>query len=146
MHDIKFIRTNPDAFDAGLARRGLAPQAKEIIKLDEEKRGILTHIQNFQSEKNRIAREIGMAKGRGDEEAAAELLRKADVAGSSVEGQERHLAKVDELLNKILETLPNLPASDVPDGADETGNKEIRNQTSILKPKNISRSAKNLGS
>lgn len=51
MHDIKFIRTNPDAFDAGLARRGLAPQAKEIIKLDEEKRGILTHIQNFQSEK-----------------------------------------------------------------------------------------------
>jgi seryl-tRNA synthetase len=126
MHDIKFIRTNPDAFDAALARRNLPAQAKEILKLDEEKRAILTHIQNFQSEKNRIAREVGMAKGRGDEEAASELLRKQDVAGSSMEGQEHHLAKVDEHLSKILDTLPNLPAADVPDGADEKGNKEIR--------------------
>jgi seryl-tRNA synthetase len=127
MHDLKFIRSNPDAFDAALARRNLPPQAKDILKLDEEKRAIQTHIQNWQSEKNRIAREIGMAKGRGDEEAAQELLRKADIAGSSAEGQEHHLAKVDEHLNKILDTIPNLPAEDVPNGADEKGNKEIRN-------------------
>jgi seryl-tRNA synthetase len=126
MHDLKFIRTNPEAFDAGLARRDVPPCAKEILKLDEEKRAIQTHIQNFQTEKNRIAREIGMAKSRGDEEAALELLRKQDVAGSSSEGQEHHLVVVESHLNQILEGLPNLPAEDVPSGINETGNKEIR--------------------
>jgi len=127
MHDIKFIRTNPDAFDAALARRGLPPQAKEIVKLDEEKRAIQTHIQNWQSEKNRIAREIGIAKSKGDEEAALELLRKQDVVGASSEGQEHHLVVVEKHLNQILETLPNIPADDVPQGADANANKETRN-------------------
>lgn len=126
MHDLKSIRTDPQAFDAALARRGLAPQSAEILKLDEEKRRALTIIQNWQSEKNRISREIGMAKSQGDEELAQELLRKQDVAGATAAGQEHHLDVVEKHLTQILEALPNLPAADVPDGADEKSNKEVR--------------------
>lgn len=126
MHDIKFIRSNPDAFDAALKRRGLPPLSREIVKIDEEKRAVQTHIQNWQSEKNRIARDIGIAKSQGDEEAAQELLRKQDVVGASSAGQEHHLVKVEAHLNQLLDALPNLPAEDVPEGPDEKHNKEVR--------------------
>jgi seryl-tRNA synthetase len=126
MHDIKSIRSNPDAFDAALARRDAPACAKDILKLDEEKRAVQTHIQNWQSERNRIAREIGIAKSKNDLETVQELMRKQDVVGSSTAGQEHHLEVVEKNLNRILETLPNLPAEDVPNGINETGNKEVR--------------------
>jgi seryl-tRNA synthetase len=126
MHDIKFIRTNPDAFDAGLARRGLAPSAAHLVALDAEKRRLQTEIQNWQSEKNKMAKEIGMAKAKGDQALFDELMMKQNVSASGVQQHEDNLQRIDASLRDFLETIPNIPADDVPEGTDEKGNKEVR--------------------
>jgi len=126
MHDIKWIRQNPDAFDAALARRGLPPASKVLLNLDEEKRKLQTEIQSWQSEKNKIAKEIGMAKAKGDEARANELILKQDVSASGVQVHEKNLDKIEEALKGHLDSLPNLPADDVPEGKDEKGNTLVR--------------------
>ena len=126
MHDIKFIRQNPEAFDAGLKRRGLPSMSKHLLDLDEEKRRLQTEIQEWQSAKNKIAKEIGMAKGKGDQARIDELMLKQELSVSGVGEFETNLAKLEASLKSLLETIPNLPADDVPEGADEHGNKQVR--------------------
>jgi len=126
MHDIKSIRQNPEAFDAALAKRNLPPVSSHLLKLDEEKRRLQTEIQNWQSEKNKMAKEIGMAKGKGDNARADELILKQGVSESGVKQSEENLLKIEAALKSLLDTIPNLPADDVPEGTDEHGNKEIR--------------------
>lgn len=126
MHDIKSIRTNPEAFDTGLARRGLPAASGLLLKLDEEKRRLQTEIQNWQSEKNKIAKEIGMAKGKGDQARVDELMLKQSVSASGVQEKEANLVKIEEQLRGFLETLPNIPADDVPEGENEHGNQQVR--------------------
>ncbi len=126
MHDIKFIRQSPEAFDAGLARRGLAPMSANLLKLDEEKRKLLTKIQNWQSEKNKMAKEIGMAKGKGDTALFDELMLKQSISANSAKEFEENLAKIEAALQSLLDNIPNLPGDDIPEGKDEHGNKEVR--------------------
>ena len=78
MFDIKWIRDNPAAFDAGLKRRGLAPLSAVILTLDEERRAHLTTLQEAQARRNAASKEIGKAKGAKDEALAGELM--AEVA------------------------------------------------------------------
>ncbi len=127
MHDIKFIRQNPEAFDAGLKRRGLEPQSASILALDEQKRKLQTELQNKQSEKNRFAKEIGMAKAKGDHARAEELLLEQKVAVAVNAAGEGEVSQLEVQLNDILSSLPNMPAGDVPDGKDEHDNKEVGN-------------------
>src|SRR5580692_4737157 len=74
MHDIKAIRDNPGAFDAGLARRGLAPRAASLIALDETRRAAILELQKAQERRNAASKEIGVAMGRKDA-ALAETLK-----------------------------------------------------------------------
>ena len=125
MHDIAFIRKNPGAFDAGLARRGAEPQADTILALDARRREVTTALQQAQSRRNDASKAIGQAMGQGDT-AKAEAL-KAEVAQikqhmPELEEQDRALASE---LNDLLARLPNLPAEDVPEGEDEAGNVEV---------------------
>jgi len=125
MHDIAFIRKNPGAFDAGLARRGAEPQADTILALDARRREVTTALQQAQSRRNDASKAIGQAMGQGDT-AKAEAL-KAEVAEikqrmPEMEEQDRSLASE---LTDLLARLPNLPADDVPDGEDEDGNVEV---------------------
>jgi seryl-tRNA synthetase len=125
MHDLKYIRENPQEFDAALIRRGAAPVAASILALDENRRAILTEMQNAQARRNDASKAIGAAMGKGDT-ATAEAL-KAEVAQlkdtlPALEERER-AAGVE--LDSLLAGLPNLPAADTPDGADETENVEI---------------------
>ena len=125
MHDIAFIRKNPGAFDAGLARRGAEPQADTILSLDARRREVTTALQQAQSRRNDASKAIGQAMGQGDM-AKAEAL-KAEVAQikqhmPELEEQDRALASE---LNDLLARLPNLPAEDVPEGEDEAGNVEV---------------------
>jgi seryl-tRNA synthetase len=125
MHDIRLIRENPAAFDAGLARRGLPPVAATILWLDTARRDVLNRTQEAQARRNEASKAIGAAMGKGDR-ATADAL-KAEVAGlkdvlPALEDEERS-ATAD--LNAALAALPNLPADDAPDGADETGNVEV---------------------
>jgi len=123
MHDIKAIRQNPEAFDAGLARRGLPGQSAALLKLDEDKRKAQTQLQELQSKKNALAKQIGMAKGKGED--ASAVMEEAKQVGEQLTALEASLANNDAV-TALLETIPNLPADDVPDGSDEHGNKEVR--------------------
>ena len=125
MHDLKYIRENPQDFDAALIRRGAAPVAASVLALDENRRALLTEMQNAQARRNEASKAIGAAMGKGDI-ATAEAL-KAEVAAlkdtlPALEEQER---AAGEELDTLLAGLPNLPGDDTPDGADETENVEI---------------------
>ena len=125
MHDIRIIRDNPEGFDAALARRGAEPVAAHILKLDEERRAVTTRMQEAQSRRNEASKAIGQAMGQGDTEKAEAL--KAEVAEikqtlPALEEQDRELGKQ---LEDALAIIPNLPADDVPQGADENNNVEI---------------------
>ena len=125
MHDLKYIRENPQDFDAALIRRGAAPVAASVLALDENRRAVLTEMQNAQARRNEASKAIGAAMGKGDI-ATAEAL-KAEVAAlkdtlPALEEQER---AAGEELDTLLAGLPNLPADDTPDGADETENVEV---------------------
>lgn len=125
MHDIRFIRENPAAFDAALARRGLAPLSGEILAIDERSRAIKTELQQGQARRNEASKLIGQAMAAKDV-AAADAL-KAEVAAlkdrlPALEAEDR---ETGEALNAVLAAIPNLPADDVPDGADEADNVEL---------------------
>jgi len=125
MHDLKYIRENPQDFDAALIRRGAAPVAASILALDESRRAILTEMQNAQARRNEASKAIGVAMGKGDTATAealkAEVARLKDTLPSLEERERGAGAELDSLVAG----LPNLPAADTPDGADETDNVEI---------------------
>ena len=125
MHDLKYIREYPQDFDAALIRRGAAPVAASILALDENRRAILTEMQNAQARRNEASKAIGAAMGKGDT-ATAEAL-KAEVAQlkDTLSSLEEHERAAGAELESLLAGLPNLPAADTPDGADETDNVEI---------------------
>lgn len=125
MHDIRFIRENPAAFDAGLARRGLAPLSTQILALDEQSRAIKTQLQVGQARRNEASKLIGQAMAAKDVEKAEAL--KAEVAAikestPALEAQDR---EVGDALGAMLAAIPNLPADDVPQGDDEADNVEV---------------------
>ena len=126
MHDIRTIRDNPQAFDAAMARRGLSGVSAEVLAIDEARRAAILAAETEQAEANKAAKAIGAAKASGDE-TEFERLR-AEVAD-----KKKHIAALneeakakDEELTQLLMTLPNVIADDVPDGADEHDNVEIR--------------------
>ncbi len=123
MHDIKFIRQNPDAFDAALKRRGLPPQSAAILALDEKKRGLQTELQELLSRRNGFAKQIGAAKAKGED--ASAIMEEAKQVNARIPELEASLNGQGEL-EEMLSTLPNLPADDVPEGKDEHDNQEIR--------------------
>ena len=73
MHDIKSIRDNPQAFDAGLKRRGLAPLSASLLAIDEKRRAAILASEQAQARRNAASKEIGDAKKAKDETRAAEL-------------------------------------------------------------------------
>ena len=126
MHDIKLIRDDPAAFDNGLKRRGLQPLSAEVLKRDAELRALLVRLQTAQARRNEASKLIGQAKAKKDEAQAQALM--AEVAGLKDEIQrgEDEQRKLEAKVNEVLETIPNIPAPEVPDGADEKANREIR--------------------
>ena len=126
MHDIRAIRDNPAAFDAALARRGLAPQSPAILALDQDRRARILAAETAQADQNRLSREAGAAKGRGDEDEFARLRAQVTETKDTIARLSDEATALDRQLTDLLLTLPNLPYPDVPDGADEAGNVEIR--------------------
>ena len=126
MHDIRAIRDNPAAFDAALERRGAAAMSSQVLALDEARRARITAAETAQAEQNRASKDVGAAKASGNE-AEFERLRalvaekKAEVAAMQAEAKE-----LDQRLTDLLMTLPNSPLDEVPQGADESDNVELR--------------------
>jgi seryl-tRNA synthetase len=124
MHDIKFIRENPTAFDAGLRKRNLAPLSAELLEVDRRRRAAISESENIQARRKALSQQIGIAKRKG--EPADALMAEVTALEESLKKGEALAAEFDAELTRRLEVLPNLPFDDVPDGTDETGNVEIR--------------------
>jgi seryl-tRNA synthetase len=122
MHDIKAIRDNPQAFDAGLKRRGLAPTSAALLAIDEKRRAAILASEQAQAGRNAASKEIGEAKKARDDARAARLMAAVAELKTTMPELEAAAKAADEELNKELAAIPNLPADDVPDGVDEHGN------------------------
>ncbi|MFM7378729.1 MAG: serine--tRNA ligase, partial [Erythrobacter sp.] len=122
MHDIRFIRDNPEAFDAGLARRGLPPQAAPLIALDEARRAAVTEVQVAQSRRNEASKLIGAAMAKGDREGAEAIKAEVAALKDAMPAMEARAEELAGALKAALEIIPNLPGADVPDGASEDDN------------------------
>ena len=122
MHDIKWIRENPEAFDAEMTARGATSSARHIIDLDERRRANILKLEKAQAERNVTSKAIGKARAAKDEAAAEELI--ADVAAikNSLQLAEETGRALDAELRSALEVLPNRPLADVPIGPDDRSN------------------------
>jgi seryl-tRNA synthetase len=123
MHDIKWIRENPDAFDAALARRNMPASASDILAQDAELRALKTQLQEWQGERNARSKEIGAAKAKG-EDADAIIADVGRLKEQIKTGEEQEKAQ-GEALDAVLAALPNILDDDVPEGADEDANVEM---------------------
>src|SRR5580692_2900929 len=124
MHDIRWIRENPEAFDAGLKRRGLQPLSASLLSIDEKRRAAILKSEQAQARRNAASKEIGDAKKAKDEARAAKLMAEVGELKTTMPQLEQAAKAADEELAKELAAIPNLPlpAPEVPDGADEHGN------------------------
>ncbi len=126
MFDLKWIRENSEAFDKGLARRGLEPLSRQILKIDQERRDHLQALQEAQSKRNAASKEIGKAKASGDEEAAQAAIDEVAKLKSFIQSGEEIEREIEGRLKDLLSGIPNLPHDDVPEGQDEADNELVR--------------------
>ena len=144
MFDIRWIRDNAEAFDAALRKRGLSPgrdvaAAAELIALDEARRKIVTRLQEAQARRNAASKEIGKAKGAKDEAAAGRLMAEVAALKDELAAGADAERRAELNLQQALQVIPNLPLAEVPVGADERGNQELRR---VGTPPNLSWSNK----
>lgn len=126
MHDIKYIRENPENFDVAMKARGLEPQAQNILKLDVELREQQTHLQQLLTQRNEVAKEIGSLKKQGLDATAP--IEKSNAIKTQIPEVEQRVDELQQSVNKFLYELPNIPNEQVPIGADESFNKEIKHE------------------
>jgi seryl-tRNA synthetase len=124
MHDLKLIREAPKVFDAGLFRRGMVPKSAEVLKLDAARRKVQTELQEMLQQRNEASRAVGEKKRAGKK--ADSLIKKVQALKDRIGKAEARDRKLGEELDDLLAGLPNLPGPDVPDGADEYDNVELR--------------------
>jgi seryl-tRNA synthetase len=124
MHDIKWVRDNPDAFDRALARRGLPAEAKRLIEIDERRRAAIQKAEAALARRNTASREIGAAKKSNEEVAAQALLAEVARLKADIPQLEEEAKKASKELDNALAQIPNLPLDEVPDGKDPSDNVE----------------------
>jgi seryl-tRNA synthetase len=126
MHDLKWIREQPEAFDAAMARRGLDPQSPRVLELDQERRRLHQDLQEMQTRRNEASKEIGQKMKAGEQDAAEQAKQEvADLKRRMAEVEEREQQLQGEL-DDLLAGLPNALADDVPDGEDDDDNVLVR--------------------
>ena len=126
MHDIRTIRENPAGFDAALSRRGLSPLSSDLLALDEARRTAIHGAETAQAAQNAASKEAGAAKGRGDDAEFTRLRALVTEKKAEIAALGEQAAALDAQLKDQLMRIPNLPLDEVPTGADEAENVEIR--------------------
>jgi len=126
MLDIKWIRENPEALDAALAKRGAEAQSAKLIALDEARRSHVGSLQALQERRNAASKEIGKAMAAKDQATADSLKAEVATLKDELQAGEAKERELDEALKYALSVLPNIPLDDVPVGADESENVEVR--------------------
>jgi seryl-tRNA synthetase len=135
MFDPRWVREHAEEFDRGLARRGLPPESKRIIELDEKRRAVIAKLQTLQERRNAASKEIGEAKKAKDEKRASTLMAEVAKAKDEMPRLESEQAALEKELNDALAQIPNLPAADVPNGKDEKDNKVREGHTTGKQPR-----------
>ena len=126
MHDIRAIRENPELHEKHWAAKGMAGRVAEMLDLDARLRAAQTALQAAQADRNEASKKIGQAKARKDEAEATRLMAHVEVLKKTLEEQGELERELGVLLRQVLAALPNLPAPEVPAGADEADNVEVR--------------------
>ncbi len=124
MLDLRFVRENPEAVRAGLARRGITLDMAEFLALDAKRRTAQQEIEALRRKRNEVSEEIGRLKKAGQR--AEEQVAEMRAVGDQITALENSTREVEESQRNILLTIPNLPHASVPDGKDENDNREIR--------------------
>ena len=122
MHDINFIRENPEIFDELLKKRFIEPKSNIIISLDTNKRSILTKSQELRANRKTLSSSFSNL----NDIDKIELQKKVQLIKNQIDELEKDIFNIDEQLKNTLSGLPNLPHSDVPVGEDENTNKLIK--------------------
>ena len=122
MHDINFIRENPEIFDELLKKRFIEPKSNFIISLDTKKRSILTKSQELRANRKTLSSSFSNL----NDIDKIELQKKVQLIKNQIDELEKDIFTIDEQLKNTLSGLPNLPHSDVPVGEDENTNKLIK--------------------
>ncbi|WP_104399348.1 serine--tRNA ligase [Vibrio penaeicida] len=125
MLDSKLLRTELDETAAKLARRGFKLDVETIRQLEEQRKSIQVEVENLQSSRNSISKQIGQKMAAGDKEGAEEIKKQIGNLGSELDAKKIELADVQSKLEDITLSVPNLPDDSVPDGKDENDNVEI---------------------
>jgi seryl-tRNA synthetase len=131
MFDLKWIRENPEALDGSLTRRGAEAAAADILKLDTERRGVQTRLQELQNRRNAASKEIGKAIGEGHANEAEALKQEVGDLKAAVQEAEQAERELSATLQGFLEGLPNILGADIPDGTSEDDNAELRRVGSL---------------
>ena len=140
MHDIRAIRDTPDHYVRGWTAKGLSGAAlvAQIRELDGQLRTAQTAWQTAQAERNETSKKIGAAKAAKDEVEAQRLMAAVEALKARLEADQDAERAAAKALQDLLAGLPNIPAADVPPGADEHDNVEVRRwgePFAIAKPK-----------
>ncbi|KII79707.1 serine--tRNA ligase [Vibrio renipiscarius] len=125
MLDSKLLRTELDDTAAKLARRGFKLDVETIRTLEEQRKSIQVEVENLQSTRNSISKQIGQKMAAGDKEGAEEIKKQIGTLGSDLEAKKAELDALMAQLDDITLSLPNIPSDEVPDGKDENDNVEI---------------------
>ena len=125
MHDIRALRENPEFYDAAWARRGLSAQTPAILAIDAELRAIKAKRMDAEALRNSASKAIGAAKAQKNEAEAERLMAEVAMAKTDIEDASALEDGLQTRLDEILQTLPNLPHQDVPEGKDEHDNQEV---------------------
>ncbi len=124
MLDFKAVRENPQAVKAALAKKGFDLDIELLTGLDEERKAIQVKTENLQQERNTRSKSIGKAKAAGED--IAPLLQEVDNLKQQLAEAEQQLGDVQQRLDDQLSVIPNVPADEVPEGASEDDNVEVR--------------------
>ncbi len=125
MHDLRYIRENPETFDAALRSRGaVSSSSADILALDEARRAAQTRMQEIQSRRNAASKEVGQRKAKGEN--ADDLIAEVQALKDGLAQAEQEESDLAEKLDALLASLPNLPMADVPVGGGEDDNVEVR--------------------
>jgi seryl-tRNA synthetase len=124
MLDIRMVRSNPEEVKRRLARRNKEFRIDELIALDEERRSLLVQVEELKSKKNKVSEEV--AKLKRAKQDAESLIAEMKAVGDKIKEDDDKVRDLDQKIEEILLTIPNLPSDDIPDGESDADNKEIR--------------------
>ena len=124
MFDIQLLRKDIQAVADRLASRGMTLDTARIAALEAERKDIQTKTQDMQAKRNGLSKQIGIAKGKGED--TASIMAEVAGLGDALKGLEDRLEGIQGEFNQILMTLPNLPHESVPNGKGEADNVELR--------------------